>query len=128
MTSLPLAYSHLATVLPAALLGALLLAARKGTARHRLFGKIYMALMLATAVITLFMPAEVGPRIIGHFGFIHALSALALWTVPAALFAARRGNIRVHRRAMRGLYFGGILIAGGLAFAPGRLLYGWMFG
>ena len=38
---------HLLTVLPAALLGAYLLASRKGTPRHRALGKGYMVLMLA---------------------------------------------------------------------------------
>jgi len=128
MSYLSLAYAHLTTVLPAALLGGALLAARKGTPRHRRFGKVYMALILITAVITLFMPAEVGPRMFGHFGFIHAFSALALWSVPAALFAVQRGDIPAHRRTMRGLYLGGVLIAGGFALAPGRLLYGWLFG
>ena len=58
------------------------------------------------------MPAEVGPQVIGHFGFIHTFSVLTLCTVPAAYFAARAGNVRAHRNNMIGLYFGGILIAG----------------
>ena len=127
MTALTLAYSHLTTVLPAALVGAFLLAGRKGTPRHRLFGKIYMLLIITTAVITLFIPAEVGPRTLGHFGFIHGLSVFALWAVPFAYCAARRGDIIAHKRAMRGLYTGGILIAGAFAFTPGRLLHNWLF-
>jgi uncharacterized membrane protein len=56
-----LAYSHLATIVPAFLIGTYLLIRRKGTPNHKLLGKIYMALMLVTATITLFMPAQVGP-------------------------------------------------------------------
>lgn len=123
-----LIYIHLASVLPAAVLGGFLFAARKGTPRHRMIGKVYMLLMLATAITTLFMPAIVGPRLFNHFGFIHSFSALALWTLPTAYFAARRGDIIAHMRAMRGLYIGGILIAGALAFTPGRVLYVWFFG
>lgn len=58
---------HLATVAPAAMLGTYLIFWAKGTATHRLFGKIYMILMLITALASLFIPATVGPQFIGHF-------------------------------------------------------------
>jgi uncharacterized membrane protein len=128
MTYTQLAYLHLATVVPAFAIGALQLFRRKGTPSHRLLGKIYMLLMLATGFITLAMPAEVGPRLLNHFGFIHIFSFLALFNVPMAYFAARRGYIKAHRGAMLGLYLGGILIAGAFAFSPGRMLHAWLFG
>ena len=49
MTYLQLAYLHLATVVPAFLLEWYVLLARKGTATHRLVGKVYMACMVTTA-------------------------------------------------------------------------------
>jgi uncharacterized membrane protein len=128
MSYTQLAYLHLATVVPAFAIGAFQLFRRKGTPSHKLLGKIYMVLMLATGLITLAMPAEVGPRLLGHFGFIHAFSLLALYSVPAAYLAARRGNIKAHRANMIGLYIGGILIAGAFAFSPGRMLHTWLFG
>jgi uncharacterized membrane protein len=45
-----------------------------------------------------------------------------------ALWNVRRGNIRGHRNAMLGLYWGGLLIAGGLTLLPGRLLHRLFFG
>ena len=128
MTYTQLVYLHLATVLPAFAIGAFQLLRRKGTPTHKLLGKIYMVLMLATGLITLAMPAEVGPRFLGYFGFIHLFSFLALYNVPAAYLAARRGDIKTHRANMIGLYVGGILIAGAFAFSPGRMLYVWLFG
>jgi uncharacterized membrane protein len=128
MTYTQLAYLHLATVVPAFVIGAFQLLRRKGTPSHKLLGKIYMVLMLGTTLITLAMPAEVGPRFVNHFGFIHAFSLLALINVPLAYFAARLGNIKAHRGAMIGLYVGGILIAGAFAFSPGRMLHEWLFG
>lgn len=128
MTYTQLAYLHLATVLPAFVLGGVQLLRRKGTAIHRLLGRIYMLLMMATGLITLAMPAEVGPRFLNHFGFIHIFSFLALFSVPAAYIAVRRGYIRAHRSAMISLYVGGILIAGAFAFTPGRILHAWLFG
>ena len=128
MTYTQLAYLHLATVVPAFFIGAMQLIRYKGTPSHRLLGKVYMVLMLATAFITLAMPAHVGPRFLNHFGFIHIFSLLALTNVPIAYMAARRGNIRAHRGAMIALYVGGILIAGAFAFSPGRMLHEWLFG
>lgn len=128
MTYTQLAYLHLATVVPAFGIGAFQLLRRKGTPSHELLGKIYMVLMLATALITLAMPAQLGPQFLNHFGFIHTFSFLALFSVPIAYFAARRGDIRVHRAAMISLYVGGIFIAGAFAFSPGRMLHEWLFG
>jgi uncharacterized membrane protein len=126
-TYLPLAYAHLATVLPAFAIGTYMMIARKGDRFHRMLGKSYMILMLTTAAITLFMPALVGPKLLNHFGFIHLFSALALISVPQAYFAARRHDIKAHKSAMIGLYVGGLIIAGGFAFMPGRLLHSWLF-
>lgn len=120
---------HLMTVLPAAVLGAYVLLVRKGGPHHRTLGKIYMVLMAFTAVWTLFMPAFVGPRLFNHFGFLHLLSLLTAWTVPTALRAARRGDVRGHKSAMLQLYLGGVLIAGSFAvFVPGRYLHSVLFG
>ncbi len=128
MTYLQLAWLHLATVVPAFLIGTWLLARRKGTPRHRQLGRIYLVLMIATGLITLFMPAQVGPRFADHFGFIHSFSVLTLVSAPAAWIAARHGKVRAHGISMVSLYVGGILIAGAFAFSPGRLLHGWLFG
>jgi uncharacterized membrane protein len=128
MTYHQLALIHLATIVPAFLIGTWLLAKRKGTPQHRSLGKIYLALMLFTGVVTLFMPAVVGPRLFNHFGFIHLFSVLTLYSVPSAYLAARRRDIAAHRGAMIGLYVGGLLIAGAFAFGPGRLLNRWLLG
>jgi uncharacterized membrane protein len=127
MTYLQLAYLHLATILPAFFLGTYLLLNRKGTKRHKLLGKLYMGLMLFTALVTLFMPAQVGNNLFNHFGFIHIFSFLVLYSVPSAYLSAKKGNITAHKLNMIQLYIGGILIAGAFTFSPGRMLYGWFF-
>lgn len=127
MSYLTLAYIHLASVVPCFLIGAWLLARRKGTTVHKRLGRAYVVLILFTALVTLPMPAEVGPRLLDHFGYIHLFSVLVLVSVPAAIYSIRRGNVVAHRRHMVGVYVGGILIAGSFAFMPGRLLYGWLF-
>ena len=128
MTYTQLAYLHLATIVPAFGIGAFQLLRRKGTSSHKLLGRLYMLLMLGTAFITLAMPAEVGPRFLNHFGFIHIFSFFAVFGVPLSYLAARRGFIRAHRFTMISLYVGGILVAGAFAFSPGSMLHKWLFG
>ena len=128
MDYMTLVYIHLATILPCFLIGAWMLARPKGTTAHKRLGRAYSMLIVFTAVVTLAMPAEVGPRIAEHFGFIHALSVLVLVSIPLAIAAVRRGNIARHKAAMLAVYIGGIGIAGAFAFMPGRLLHAWLFG
>ncbi len=127
MTYLHLAYLHLATVIPAFLIGTYLLLNRKGTALHKNLGKAYMLLMLLTASIALTMPAQIGPTLFDHFGLIHIFCLVVFTFVTRAYLAVRRGNIRHHRLSMLGVYFGGIITAGAFALSPGRLLHSWIF-
>ena len=123
-----LMYLHLVTVVPCFLIGTLLLLIKKRTKIHKDFGRVYMVLMLITASITLFMPAEVGPRLFNHFGYIHSFSFLTIYTVPTAYWAIKKGDVKSHKRKMNLLYFGAIIIAGGFTFFPGRYLNELFFG
>ena len=123
-----LMFAHLYTVVPCFFIGTILLLINKGTSLHKIMGRIYMPLMLITAFITLFIPAQVGPQLIFHFGWIHSFSFLTLYTVPTAYMAIKKGNIKSHRRKMILLYFGAIIIAGGFTLAPGRYLHNLFFG
>lgn len=115
---------HLVTVIPAIPLGGYLFVTRKGGARHRLLGKIWLALMLTTAVATIFI------RNLNHgeFSWIHVLTLLTLVAVPRALLSARRGDIAAHRKHMLTFYLGSLIIAGGFTFLPGRTMWQWAFG
>jgi uncharacterized membrane protein len=119
---------HLATVIPSFLIGTMLLVIKKGTGIHKIFGRVYMVLMMVTALITLFMPARVGATFLNHFGWIHSFSFLTIYTVPTAYWAIKKGNVRAHKRKMILLYFGAIVIAGGFTFYPGRYLHHLFFG
>ncbi len=122
-----LMYFHLATVLPCVIIGPMLFFMTKGNKTHRSLGKVYMILMLVTAIITLFMPALVGPKFLGHFGWIHSFSFLTLFSVPRAYLAARSGRIQAHKFSMISLYIGAIVIAGGFTLVPGRYLHELLF-
>ena len=127
MTYTQIAYLHLASILPAFAIGTFMLFKHKGSPLHKIIGRIYLLLMLMTGFTTLFMSAKVGPSFFGHFGFIHLFSLLIFYSVPAAYFAARRGNIKAHSMNMVGLYVGGILISGAFVFVPGRMLHEFLF-
>ena len=128
MQYIHLMHLHLVTVVPCFFIGGILLIIKKGTTIHKTVGRVYMILMLFTAGVTLFMPAEVGPTILNHFGWIHSFSFLTIYTVPTAYLAIKRGQVKVHKRKMILLYFGAILIAGGFTFVPGRYLHAIFFG
>lgn len=114
---------HVATVVPAVFLGAwLIFLSRKGSPGHRGAGAVYLALMTITAIAALFIH-ETNPRGPFGFSFIHVFVPLTLFGVVSALHAIRRRDIRAHKSAMLGVFIGGILIAGGLAFMPGRIMY-----
>ena len=117
---LPLALIiHLATILPALLLGAYVLIRRKGDRRHKLLGKIWIALMVTTAISVLWLGES--------WSFIHLFSLLVFISIPRAIWAIRSGNVIGHQRAMQGMYIGSV-VAGFFAMLPGRLLGTLVFG
>lgn len=123
-----LMYIHLFTVLPCVVIGTVLLLIKKGTRLHIVAGRVYMILMMFTAIVTLFMPAFVGPTVFNHFGYIHTFSFLTIYTVPTAYLAVKKGDIKSHKRKMVLLYFGALIIAGGFTLMPGRYLNDLLFG
>jgi uncharacterized membrane protein len=64
----------------------------------------------------------------GSFSLLHLFVVLTYWSVFSAIWNLRRKNIRGHQMAMIGLYVGGLLIAGGLTFLPGRIMHRLFFG
>ena len=128
--SAPLAIQiHLATVVPAFAIGTWqIFLSTKGAPAHRAFGYAYLTLISITAIAALFIHEVMreGP----FFGFspIHLFVPLTLFGVVGALRGARTHNIAMHRGAMIGTYVGAILIAGGLTFLPGRVMYNVFFG
>lgn len=120
----PLAiWAHLATVVPAVPLGAWLLwRKRKGDIAHRIGGRVWALMMVATAIDSFWIRT-----ITGGIGPIHLFSLLVLVQMPRAIWFARSGQIDRHLKAMRGTYFG-LIAAGVIAMAPGRMLWTLLFG
>ena len=118
---------HAVTVIPSFFLGTwLIFASKKGRSAHRRIGYLYMALMIVTAIAALFVH-QLNPD--GPFGlsWIHIFVPVTLAGIAVALYAAHRHDIRTHKRNMIGVYVGGLLIAGGFALTPGRLMFDVLF-
>jgi uncharacterized membrane protein len=114
---------HLATALPAILLGGwLLLRRRKGDRLHRLLGRLWTALMLTTSAATFWLTG-----LTGGLSPIHVFSVITPLSIARAVWAARTGNMQAHRYAMTGAYIG-LIVAGGFTLVPSRLLGGLLFG
>ena len=107
---------HAAVALAALVLGALVFMRRKGTGSHRLLGRAWVALMLVTAISSFWIKSD------GRFSWIHGLSVLVIFGLGGAVYFAISGNIARHRRIMKGLFTGGLVIAGAFTLLPQRLL------
>lgn len=110
---------HLAAALPALALGAAQLARRKGTLSHKALGWIWVALMAFVALSSFWI---FGLAKGDGFSWIHLLSAWTLFSLAAAIWFIRRGNVRAHKYFMLGTFLG-IAGAGLGALAPGRFLW-----
>ena len=116
---------HAFAALGAFALGAVQLAAPKGTIPHRLFGWIWAALMLAVVVSSFFIHTI---RLWGPWSPIHLLSLFTLVMLPLAVLRARRHEVERHRRAMTSMFVGALVIAGAFALLPGRIMHDVVFG
>jgi uncharacterized membrane protein len=106
---------HLGTVLPALVLGLLILTRRKGGAMHRRLGFIWMGMMVTTSVASFWIRSESGA-----FSGIHLFSIGTLIAVPMATWRARVHDIRAHQQIMTSLYVG-LIVAGAFALEPNRV-------
>lgn len=115
---------HLATIVVALVLTPVLLWRRRGTRSHRRLGYVWAGAMLFTAIDSLFVRVT-NP---GHFSPIHALSAMTIVLVPVLVASARSHKVSRHRRAVRGMIIGALLVAGFFTLPFNRLLGRWLFG
>ena len=116
---------HAVSAVAAAVLGAFVLARRKGMATHRLLGRTWVFLMLVVATSALFIN-EI--RLIGPFSPIHLFVILTYVGVAQGIWHIRRGNVVEHRAAMVGLYCGSLGLAGAFTLLPGRRMHEVLFG
>lgn len=120
----PFVWAHIATILIALVLTPVILLGRRGDRLHRALGTIWVIAMLLTAALSfgirLSNPGGLGP--------IHILSVWVLIQAPLLWHTARTHQVVRHRRSVRGLVTGALLVAGFFTFPFDRLLGHWLFG
>lgn len=116
---------HVLAALGAFGLGVWQLVGSKGSALHRRLGWAWAALMLVVAVSAFGITT---PRSAGGLSWVHGMAVVVLVVVPLGLSHARRGRIRAHRSSMLALFLGALVIAGGFAMMPGRIMGQVVFG
>ena len=114
---------HLATVMIALALTPVMLLRPRGDATHRLFGKVWVAAMFLTALESFLVRFSNH----GQFSFIHIISTYVVVAAPLIWWTAHNHRIVSHRRHVRGMVTGALLIAGFFTFPFGRLLGHWLF-
>lgn len=114
---------HITSALAAVAIGFVILARPKGRGLHKALGWAWVTAMAATAISSLFMTGLNGSA----YSLIHLLSGWTIVALPIGIFAIRRRNVVGHRRAMLGMFLGGLLVAGALTFLPGRFMFDLFF-
>ena len=113
---------HMSAVIPAVPLGAYVIMARKGNALHRQLGKIWLGLMVATALSAIFIKTS------GSFSWIHIFVPLTLHGCWQILDTARKGRIAEHKLHTVRLYVLALIIPGLFTLIPGRMMFSWLVG
>ncbi|HWB44743.1 MAG TPA: DUF2306 domain-containing protein [Hyphomicrobiaceae bacterium] len=116
---------HAYAAVAAFVLGAVQLAAPKGTVPHRVVGAVWVLLMVIVSVSAFFVHEL---RLWGPWSPIHLLAIVTLATLPIAVWRAHMHDVPQHRRIMLSLFFGALVVAGIFTFVPGRIMHAVVFG
>lgn len=115
---------HVASAITTFAIGLFLLSGLpKGTRLHRRLGWSWVVFMASTAISSFFLVGLNG----NHMSWIHGLSAWTVIILPFAVVAARRHDVKSHAKHMRGMFLGGMLVAGLFSFLPGRMMWSLFF-
>ena len=115
-TFTPIILAHMGAAVAALLVGGALFLNRKGTSLHRYAGRLWVALMLVTAVSSFWIQTK------GSFSAVHLLSVGTLFALTGIVYFAATGRIKQHRRTVIATYVGGLVVAGAFALMPHRRL------
>ncbi len=115
---------HLGTIMIAMLLSPIMLLRRRGDRWHRILGTLWFVTMALSCLVSFDL------HLINEDGFspIHILSAATLVLMPRIWWQAHHHRIADHRRGIRLIIAGALLIAGFFTFGFERILSQWLFG
>ncbi|MCF6438831.1 DUF2306 domain-containing protein [Pseudoalteromonas luteoviolacea] len=112
---------HLFAVTPAIGLGFLNLAMKKGTSLHKLFGRVWVALMIIASLISFLIQPT------GSLTWLHLFAILVIVSVSIGTYAIYKQNQKLHLHCMSGAYIGTVISAIVAASVPGLLLHQLLF-
>jgi uncharacterized membrane protein len=116
---------HAFAAMAAFVLGAVQLAAPKGTLPHRTLGWIWVGLMMTVALSSFWIHQI---RLLGPWSPIHLLSIFTLVVIPLGVWRAHRHEVADHRLIMTLVFSGALVIAGLFTLLPGRIMHAVVFG
>lgn len=123
---------HAFGAIAALALGVVQFVAPKGTLPHRTLGAVWMLVMfvVATSALWITHPVEPGDPFLARYSPIHLFTPLTYFGLAsAALFLLRGGAaLKRHAAILAGVFVGGLVVAGALAFLPGRIMHEVAFG
>lgn len=125
LESTPAIQIHAFAAMAAFALGAVQLAAPKGTLPHRTLGWVWVLLMLVISATSFLIH---GLRLWGPWSPIHLLSVFTPIMLVVGVMAARRHRVRAHRITMISVYAGALILAGLFTLVPGRVMHTVLFG
>jgi uncharacterized membrane protein len=106
---------HAGAGLSTVALGGMVLARRKGTTTHRVFGWSWFALMYLIAIGSFWIQSD------GGLSWIHGLSTGMIVTLTYALWAIKSGRVKAHRTALTSAYIG-LCVTAAFTLLPYRLM------
>ena len=124
LNAAPAIQLHAFSALAAFGLGAMQLAAPKGTLPHRTLGWIWVLLMVIVAASSFWIHEL---RVWGAWSPIHLLAIFTLAMLPLAVLHARRHRVGRHRNAIA-IFAGALVVAGLFTLMPGRIMHAVVFG
>jgi uncharacterized membrane protein len=124
-------YIHAFFALTAVPLGLYIFLTKKGTKRHKFFGRIWVAWLLTISFTAIFIQ-EITP---GEYSFIHLLIPLtigsliySIWSIKKFKKTKLKKYKKSHMSSMIGVYVGALILTGAFTLLPGRLFYEILFG
>lgn len=115
---------HAATAFVALGLGIVMWLRPKGTTGHKFVGRAFVVLMIITALSAVFI-RQINN---GSFSWIHIFVPVTFLGAWQAITRIRRKNVKGHISAVKGMFFGALIIPGIFSFMPGRTLWMVFFG
>ncbi len=124
--------AHAYAAVAAFLLGVVQLAAPKGTLPHKTIGVVWLILMTAIAVSSIFVRPSLYPGLplVKWFSWIHLFTVMTVFGIVSGTMLLLKGgpSLKNHARPFISIFIGGLIVAGAFAFMPGRIMHQVAFG